>query len=108
MDLATIIGFVAALAITMTANVLAGGNPMQLVSSPVPIMLCLIAPFLISTMQYPLKITLGLSTTVACGPDSLDQKFLTSLTRVGSYVLTGQDINLQYADGNGMMVLRMQ
>ncbi len=60
MDLATVIGFVAAIAITMAANVLAGGNPMQLVSSPVPIMLCLIAPFLISAMQYPLKITLGL------------------------------------------------
>ncbi|MFN8471077.1 MAG: META domain-containing protein [Anaerolineae bacterium] len=61
-----------------------------------------------TTQGNALKITLGPSTTAACGPDSLDQQFLASLTRVGSYTLTGTDLNLMYADSNGMMVLRTQ
>jgi chemotaxis protein MotA len=60
MDLAAIIGLIAVLAVTIGANVMAGGSPAQLVSSPIPIMLCVLGSFLVSMMQYPLKMSIGI------------------------------------------------
>jgi chemotaxis protein MotA len=60
MDLATLIGIFGALVVTMVANLLAGGNPLQLVSSPVPILLCVIGALLVTAASYPLSVLTSL------------------------------------------------
>ncbi|MBM4423028.1 MAG: motility protein A [Chloroflexi bacterium] len=60
MDIATLGGIGAALAAVIVANLLGGGNPLQLVSSAVPPLLCVFGSFAASMAQYPLSVTTGL------------------------------------------------
>jgi chemotaxis protein MotA len=60
MDLATLIGIVGALIVTVLANIIGGGNPVQLVSSPIPIMLCVIGALLVTAASFPLSVLTGL------------------------------------------------
>jgi heat shock protein HslJ len=53
-----------------------------------------------------LAITLGAVTRAACPPGSLSNDFLTSLSKVGSYVMDGGDLILRLAETNDSMIFR--
>jgi chemotaxis protein MotA len=60
MDFATLGGLIGALAIIIISNLIAGGNPAQLISSPVPFLLTILGAIAASAAQYPLSVILSL------------------------------------------------
>ena len=56
-----------------------------------------------------LTIKPGLTTLVACAPDSLDNEYLTKLSYVASYVMDGDNLVLNLmADGGNMVFVRAE
>ena len=60
----------------------------------------------VATPPLDLTITLGPSTLVACGDDSLGSTFLTLLSSVASYSTTSGQLNLDLANDAGAMQFR--
>lgn len=60
MDIATLAGLGAALVIVVAANIMSGGSPLQLITHPVPIMLCVFGSLAVTMSQFPLSVTTSL------------------------------------------------